>query len=547
MEALVGRTGNEAVVAQLAAEGIRYVFGNPGTVEQGFLDALEDNHDVEYVLAWQESVAVAMADGHARATGRPAFVQLHSGVGLGNAIGMLYQARRGNSPLVVMAGDAGVRYDAHEAQMAVDLVAMARPVTKHSIRVTDPRSVLRVLRRAFKIAATAPMGPVFVNLPADVLDQANDEPIFPSVVPQTRVVPVPELVAEAAELLSPGHAPLILIGDGVDAAGAQSALLQVAEQLGADVLGVNHSQANFPAAHPLFRGQTGHMFGTHSEKLVSAADAVLIVGTYVFPEVFPSLDDPFAPGAAIVHIDLDIDNIGKNHRVDLGLVADPAATLQALSAELTRTQTQAHGLAAAHRTGQRRSTAAAPPLPATVAELFFAELQSQAPQDLALFDEALTGSPTVTSFLPPRGPGHWFQTRGGSLGVGIPGALGIKLARPESEVIAVTGDGGSMYTIQALATAARYQIAAKAIIWNNHRYRLLDDNLAVFRSETGSKRAVAPTGFDLRQPGVDFVLLARSLGVPGVRVAAAADVADAVTAMLSATGPYLVELIVDLS
>src|SRR5256885_4101704 len=288
------------------------MFGNPGTVEQGFLDVLSDYPDLKYVLTLQETVAVAAADGYARATKRPAVVQLHSGVGLGNGIGMMYQAYRGHAPLVVIAGDAGIRYDAMDAQMAADLVAMARPVTKWATRVVDPRSVLRVLRRAVKLAMTPPRGPVFVALPMDVLDALGDEPVVPTAVPQTRTVPAPDLVARAAALLAPARRPLLLVGDGVAVSGAEPELARVAEKLGADVCFVDSSEAHMPADHPLVRGSLGHMFGPVSRAAVADADAVLIVGTYVFPEVFPDLVSPFAADAAIVHVDLDDYEIAKN-------------------------------------------------------------------------------------------------------------------------------------------------------------------------------------------------------------------------------------------
>src|SRR6266508_1262697 len=147
------RTGRFAIIEQFVADGIHYMFGNPGTVEQGFLDALESYPDFHYILTLQETVAVAMADGMARATKKPAVVQLHSGVGLGNGIGMMYQALRGHAPLVVIASEAGIRYDAMDSQMAADLVGMAKPVTKWATRVVDPSSLLRVLRRAIKMAA----------------------------------------------------------------------------------------------------------------------------------------------------------------------------------------------------------------------------------------------------------------------------------------------------------------------------------------------------------------------------------------------------------
>src|SRR5256885_1114106 len=147
---MVGKSGRFAILEQFLADGIDHMFGNPGTVEQGFLDALADFPQMKYILTLQESIAVLTADGYSRATGKVGLVQIHSSPGVGNAIGNLYQAKRGGTPLVVIAGEAGVKYDAMDAQMAADLVAMARPVTKWATRVTDSNSVLRVLRRAIK-------------------------------------------------------------------------------------------------------------------------------------------------------------------------------------------------------------------------------------------------------------------------------------------------------------------------------------------------------------------------------------------------------------
>ncbi|WP_199729115.1 thiamine pyrophosphate-binding protein, partial [Corallococcus sp. CA053C] len=425
------RTGCIALIEQLAAEEARYLFGNPGTVEEGFLDALREVPSVQYVLGLQESVAVAMADGHARATRRPAFVQLHSSVGLGNGIGMIYQARRGNSPLVVLAGEAGLAYDAMDAQMACDLVSMARPVTKWATRVVDPGSVLRVLRRAIKIASTPPMGPVFVALPMDVLDAPNDEAVFPTPRLDTRSAPEPEAVKALAHLLAEAEQPLLIVGDGVAASGAQEELTRVAELLGAEVWGANSSEVNMDAAHPLFRGLLGHMFGRDSAAVVSRADAVLITGTYVFPEVFPSLSGVFRPGARVAHVDLDAYEIAKNFPVDLGLVADPKRTLAALAEALTWVMTPARRAAAEERlrsareqqeqertrasdagTGSGEAHEATPPV-------FLRELAKRVGEEAIVFDEALTLSPEVARALPGRRPGHSFQTRGGSLGVGI--------------------------------------------------------------------------------------------------------------------------------
>jgi benzoylformate decarboxylase len=548
------KTGRFAIVEQLLADGITYIFGNPGTVEQGFLDALGSYPELRYVTTLQETIAVAMADGHARATQKPACVQLHSGVGLGNGVGMLYQAKRGGAPLVVIAGEAGVRYDAMDAQMAADLVAIARPVTKWATRVIDPSSTLRVLRRAIKTAATPPTGPVFVALPMDVLDAPLEEEVVPTSFPDTRVAPSLTAVAEAAEILRNARWPMIIMGDGVAFSGAQPQLTKVAELLGAEVWGANSSEVNIAADHPLFRGQLGHMFGEHSKEITSNPDAVLIVGTYVFPEVFPALDGVFAENAKVIHVDLDAYEIAKNFPVDLGFVADPRETLLMLAQDLERRMTPDQRSAAdartrrlgdekrkqleAHEARDAEFEGDSPMHPAG----FMAELARQVPEDVVIFDEALTASPELTHRLPPNLPGHYFCTRGGSLGVGFPGAMGVKLAMPDKTVIGFSGDGGAMYTIQAMWTAARHEIGAKFVVCNNRSYQLLKLNVQQYWRERGFADHEFPGSFDLGNPVIHFDRLAESMGVPGTRVETPDEVAPAIEQALGTDGPFLIDL-----
>jgi benzoylformate decarboxylase len=176
---------------------------------------------------------------------------------------------------------------------------------------------------------------------------------------------------------------------------------------------------------------------------------------------------------------------------------------------------------------------------------FLRSLAARAPADLMIFDEGLTASPAIGAHLPASLPGHWFSTRGGSLGVGIPGAMGIKLAHPDKTVVGFTGDGGSMYTIQALATAARLGIGAKFVICNNHRYHLLDQNIEQYWRTRGLGRHAYPRSFDLSSPDIGFVDVARGFGVQGTRVDKPSDAAEAVDRMLATRGPYLVELVTE--
>ena len=181
------KTGRFAIIEQFLADGMDHMFGNPGTVEQGFLDSLREYPEMKYILTLQESVALMVADGYARTTKKPTLVQIHSAPGLGNTIGAMYQALRGHAPLVIIGGDAGLKYMGMEAQMYSDLVEMAKPVTKMSVMVKDKSSLLRTIRRAIKVATTAPMGPVYVCLPADILDEEITEEVFKDRMAQATV------------------------------------------------------------------------------------------------------------------------------------------------------------------------------------------------------------------------------------------------------------------------------------------------------------------------------------------------------------------------
>jgi thiamine pyrophosphate-dependent acetolactate synthase large subunit-like protein len=555
---MASRTGRFAIIEQFLADGMNVMFGNPGTVEQGFLDALSGYPEMKYVLTLQESVAVMAADGYARATQRPTVVQLHSSPGIGNAVGALYQAKRGHAPLVVIAGDAGLRYMNMEAQMYGDLVAFMEPVTKWSTMVLHPGNLLRVLRRAIKVAATPPMGPVYVCLPADVLDVPAVEPVRPTSMPSTRTVPARSAVDEIARTLARAGRPMLLVGDGVAYSGAQDELARVADLLGAEVWEADAGEVNIDYRHPLHQGMTGHMFGFASLPIIRRGDAILFVGTYALPEVFPELDDIFAPGARVFHIDLNPYEIAKNHRVDLGVVADPKRTLAMLIEALEELMTPDQQRAAETRRGEIGAAKAARETaeleqdrvqrgsaPLKMAD-FMQELAGQlAGQDVVIFDEALTSSPAVVRYLPPRRTGEYFVTRGGSLGVGIPGAIGAKLANPDKTVVGFTGDGGSMYTIQALWTAARHDVDAKFVICNNGSYRLLQLNIDQYWREQDVPKHDYPLPFDLSYPALGFVDMARGLGVPGLRVETSDQIEPAVRQMLDHPGPFLVDLVLE--
>ena len=550
-------TGREAILKQFLADGFRFMFGNPGTVEQGLLDALKDYPELRYILTLQETVAVMVADGYARAARKPALVQIHSTPGLGNSIGALYQAMRGHAPLVVIGGDAGIRYQAMDSQMAGDLVGMAKPVTKWSTMVLDPSALLRTIRRATKIAATPPMGPVYVCVPMDVLDAPCTEEIRPTSIPSTRSSPDSSLISDAAALLAGAQRPIFFVGDGIAFSDAQDELAKVAELVGAEVWEADAGEVNMDYSHPLYQGMTGHMFGKNSLPITSKGDVNFVCGTYMLPEVFPELGDIFGAGSKVIHVDLNLYEIAKNHRVDIGLLGDPKVTLAKLAVELESKLTPQQAAAArqrvdklsrekaAKKAAQLNKDAEAPGGGRPRMEHFIQELAKRVPSDVIIFDEALTNSPPISRYLPPSRTAQYFLTRGGSLGVGFPGAIGAKLANPGKTVIGFSGDGGSMYTIQALWTAVRHKTDVKFVVCNNQTYRLLQLNIDVYWQEREIAKHDFPLSFDLSYPALKFADLARGMGVEAVRVEHPSEIAPAIDRALAHSGPFLIDLVLE--
>jgi len=554
---MAGKTGNQKIIEQFLVDGMDHMFGNPGTVEQGFLDAVAEYPDMKYILTLQESIAVMMGDGYARFTQKPTLVQLHSSPGIGNAVGAVYQAKRGHAPLVVIGSDAGTQYMNMDAQMANDLVAMMAPVTKFSTMALSSKSLLRTVRKAIKIAATPPMGPVYVCVPMNILDEINEEEVFPTCIPSTRVTPDDSLIEQAAEWLLAAQKPMLFIGDGVAYSDAIPELTQVAELLGAEVYGVDFGDVIMDTSHPLYQGTTGHMFGSFSHPITSKGDANLIVGTYMVPEVFPEEGDIYAPEAKVIHFDLNAYEIAKNHRVDLGVVSDPKLSLQALAAALEAHMSDEFRTSAANRV-KEISDAKAKKLAAEFDKdqqqkgkeplqmSQFAEVLAQKlAKDAIIFDEALTSSPAITRYIPPAVPGQYFVTRGGSLGVGFPGAIGVKLANMDKTVIGFSGDGGSMYTIQTLWSAVRHKAGAKFVVCNNGSYKLLQLNIDVYWKERDIKQHDYPLPFDLSYPAIRFDLLAQSMGVKAVRVEKEEEILPAIEQMLADDEPFLIDLVLE--
>ena len=244
-------TGKHAVMEVLRAEGVKYIFGNPGTTETPIMDALESYPDIKYMLAAQEGVAMGMADTYSRASGSPSFVNLHIETGLANGISLLHNAHAGGSPIVLTACNKDVRELAHGR---TDLREMARQFTKWSVEVSHPDAIPVAMRRAFHEAKTPPTGPTFISFTANSLDDEGDVEIIPSSRSFSRVRPDAEAVERSVEMLAGASDPIMLVGDSVGESGAVDQAVRVAELLGCPVYSTMYSGVNFPSSHPQYLG-----------------------------------------------------------------------------------------------------------------------------------------------------------------------------------------------------------------------------------------------------------------------------------------------------
>ncbi len=547
--------GRYAFLDQLVADGVTHVFGNPGSTEEAFMDALQDYPHIQYILALHESVAVGIADGYARASGQPSFLQLHINPGLGNAMGMLYNAYRTHTPMVVYAGQHSQHGGSQEPMLAGDLVRMAEPVTKWATHVEDAAEIPVLLRRAFKVAMEPPRGPVFLSVPANVMDEEADADIVPTAYTNTRVRPDPQAVEGAAEVLARAQSPVIICGEGVATSGAIPELVQLAEALGARVHASFSAELPFPADHPLYAGLLNLISEPALRGQLSAADVILAVGTPLVTSLLPLSESPLPPQASIIHIDLNPWEISKSWSVQHGIMADPKMALTDLLAALQKHLTPSHQEAVQRRTQAVQAMAqqvmqamdasaqarwdSVPIAPARMAK----ELAAAIAPGTLLFDESVTAGGHLMRHLRMSEPGTHYRASGGGLGPGMPNPIGIKLARPDRPVLSVVGDGAALYTIQALWTAAHHKVPVTWVIANNASYRILKLNMLEYLGEGAAGRQF--TAMDLTEPPLDFSHIAASFGVKGVRVEHPHQIGDAVREAQAAQEPRVVDIVID--
>jgi len=532
-------TGGELMVEQMKAAGVRYMFTNPGSFEVGFFDAFLDQ-PMQLIMGLHEGIVISMADGYNKVTGEPAFVNVHVIAGTAQAAGQMYNASRDGSAIVVTAGlldnERGDDDILLGARPGFDQKEVNRQFTKISWECHDPTGLPTMLRRAFKVATTAPGGPVYLAVPNHVLEEKNVQgEIFPRegfMIPDG-IPPNKADVDHIARLLLEARAPALFLGDEVSRAGAQAEAFELAELLhipaGDQGLPAYH---NFPRRHPLFMG--GHS-SNGKDLLVYAGVTDTRMGST------PS-------DTTVVCIGLNTTAMGSTRPFDLALVANVKLALRAII-DSVRSQATEDRVAriVASRTGSegrlqdiRQDRIGMSPIHPD--ELGWA-LEQELDKDAILVSENLSGSDSFFSTGFREDEKMWLSTSGAGLGWGVGAATGAKLGQPDRQVVCNIGDGSVMYSASGFWSQARYGVPVLTVVNNNLNYQTVRN--AYVRYGGKMQEANRFTGMYLGDPEIDFVRLAQSQGVEGTLVESSADLRPALRRGIDATregSPFLIDV-----
>ena len=551
-ESLPVISGKRAFLEILKQEGVEVLFGNPGTTELPLMDAFAVERDMQYILGLQESVVMAMADGYAQASGKLAVVNLHVTPGLGNAMGMLYDAQKAASPILVTAGQHDQDFNRTEPILYAELTPIARPLVKWADEVHRLQDLPLMVHRACKTALAPPTGPVFLSLPGDILKNEADIDLMAPTRVASGVRGDRAAVEAAAKALASAKRPVIMAGDSVAQSRALTELVALAELIGAPVYAeLIANTASFPSSHPLFRGAMSRSQAA-MRKIFDQHDLLFSVGADLFALSLPEDIAPVSPDLRIIQLDTDPWELGKNFPAEVAILGSPKATLPELT-ELTRAAMPA----AAQKAGQDRLKAASDAT-RTDLEKLRARAKSLAdqtpvqalalinaigeilPKDAVVIDESVSSSGGLRQLVRSDDAQSFFGLRGGGIGWGLPASIGVKIALPDRPVICLSGDGSAMYTIQSLWTAARYKVGVVFVIFNNTSYRILKQR--VFAQRGYAAQLDSYVGMELNNPAIDYVGLARSLGIAADRAKTVHDATDLIAKGLKGSVPTLIEV-----
>jgi benzoylformate decarboxylase len=550
-------SGKIALLELLKQEGVRVMFGNPGTTELPLMDALAAERDLRYILALQEAPAMSMADGYAQASGQCAVVNLHAAPGLGNGLGMLYDAQKAGSPILVTAGQHEQRFNFTEPLLWADLPTIARPFVKWSEEVRRLEDLPRAIHRAVKTALAPPMGPVFLSLPGDILTDSADLDLGTPSRVATGIRGDASAITRAAAIIAKASSPVIIAGDAVPQGDALQELIALAETLAAPVYDEGMaSRTMFPSSHPLYRGALVRL-PEAIQGMLAQHDLLVAIGANLFTLSLPGEVEAMPENYPVIHLDTDPWELAKNYPEQVSILGEPKVTLPELVQSILNARSvneaegaakrlahvKAEGLASLHKLNAMADALAErhPIHPLALMQTIGRLL----PENAVVIDETVSSGMGLRRFLKSNDAQSFFGLRGGGIGWGLPAAIGVKLALPERPVVALIGDGSAMYTIQGLWTAARENLNIVFVIINNYSYRIL-------KQRTNAMKGLAAqvdnyVAMDLEQPRIDFVQVARGLGLIAHKATRLSDLADLLEAALKVNGPTLIDVEVDRS
>ncbi len=548
-------TGKQALLEMLKAEGVDYIFGNPGTSEGPIIDMLGDYPEFRYILSLQESVAVGMGEAYARAKGRASFVSLHVDSGLANGIALMLDALNTGTPMVVTSANYDIR---KTNETITDLAQLVRPVTKWAVELSHPDQIPSVIRRAFNEANSHPKGPVYVGFTSNALEGMADMNIVPSRPVYDAPSPSAEGIAQAATLLMDSSRPLMMVGDRLSDDGAIDEAVELVELMGLPVYQARGAEVAFPTTHPQYQG--GMSLRVSSQRAVlQEADLVLAVGSDPFEELFYWGDVILPPQAKLVHIDPEAGRIGRSEPTDVGIVGHCGLALKDLiaaleerlspgdAAEIDRRREAVVIEARRRREAFEESVAGkwdhSPMTPARM----MAELAAAIPDNAIVVDDSISNRGTMRHYFQARERGDLRGVRGQSIGGGIGATMGTQCAYPDRPVFGIIGDGSAMMTIQGLWTAANDNIPCIFVICNNGMYRVLKVNFNVYQEEilelpeTSGGRLLYS---DFATP-FDMAAIANSMGVHGETITDPSQIRPAVERAVASGKPALLDMIID--
>ncbi|GGK77795.1 acetolactate synthase large subunit [Ornithinimicrobium pekingense] len=521
------RTGAEALVATLERVGVEHIFGLPGGAVLPLYDALYGAEGIRHILVRHEQGAGHAAEGYAMATGRVGVCMATSGPGATNLVTPLANAYMDSTPMVAITGNVASSAIGSDAFQEADIRSISMPVTKHSFLVTRPEEIAATVASAFHLARSGRPGPVLVDVTKDALTAIADESLLQLPMPGYRAPaqPAPEEVRDAVELMLGASRPVLYVGGGTVHAGASEELRTLAELTGIPVVTTLMARGAFPDSHPQHMGMPGMHGSVSGVATLQKSDLIISLGAR-FDDRVTGAKSTFAPGATIIHADIDPAEIGKNFPTAVGLVGDARATIAELSSEwIRRTSAGAapdyDAWVARCQEWKRRYPLGyeAPPSGALAPQYVIERLGRLVGPDAVYASGVGQHQMWASQYVGYERPRHWINSGGlGTMGYAVPAAMGAKVALPDTTVWAIDGDGCFQMTNQELATCAVEGIPIKVAVINNAALGMVKQWQALFYSERFSASQLPSKQVP------DFVGLAQALGCVGLRCDTPEDV-----------------------